>query len=249
MKFLCLIRAEKVMEHMPAADTAALFQDYAVFTEQIKTSSQFVAANRLMPPETAVTMRVRDGKTLSTDGPFAETKELIGGYYVIEAADLSAAIDIAAQIPGARLGCVEVRAIADDAPTRALAFDTPAQASCAARAQIASGSFDVNTTPQPAADAHALPGLGRMLLAKQFSGDLIATGSGEMLTSISATPGSAGYVAIEYVTGSLHGRSGSFVFQHSGMMHRGAQAPCPSASYPIPVRASWSALPGNFRSR
>ncbi|MES1999249.1 MAG: DUF4287 domain-containing protein [Pseudomonadota bacterium] len=129
MKFICLISAEKMMEHLSEADAAALFQDYAVFTERIKASGQFVAANRLLPPETATTLRVRDGKVQITDGPFAETKEMLGGYYVIDAVDLNAAIALAAHIPGARFGCVEVRAIADDAPTRALGFDRPAQVS------------------------------------------------------------------------------------------------------------------------
>ena len=65
--------------------------------------------------------------------------------------------------------------------------------------------------------------LGRMSLDKQFAGDLMAVGKGEMLTAITTTQGSAGYVAIERVTGSLHGRKGSFVFQHAGTMSRGAQ--------------------------
>ena len=65
--------------------------------------------------------------------------------------------------------------------------------------------------------------LGRMSLDKRFDGDLQATGSGEMLTALTPVKGSAGYVAIERVTGTLHGRTGSFVFQHSGTMHQGAQ--------------------------
>lgn len=127
MKFICLISAETMMEHLSEADAAALFQDYAVFTARIRASGQFVSANRLLPPETAKTLRVRDGKLQITDGPFAETKEMLGGYYLIEAADLNAAMAIAADIPGARFGCVEVRAVADDAPTRALGFDRPSQ--------------------------------------------------------------------------------------------------------------------------
>jgi hypothetical protein len=66
-----------------------------------------------------VTVRVRQGRIATTDGPFAETKEHFGGYYVVEASDMNEAIRIAARIPGARLGCVEVRPIADDAATRA----------------------------------------------------------------------------------------------------------------------------------
>lgn len=125
MKYLCLICAEKVMEHMPAADAERHFEEYREFTEAIKKSGHFVAANRLQPPDAAITIRVRDGKVSTTDGPFTETKELFGGYYVIEARDLNEAIQVAARIPGARFGCVEVRPIAEDAQTLALGLDTP----------------------------------------------------------------------------------------------------------------------------
>ena len=125
MKFLCLICAEAVMEQLPKADADKHFQEYAEFTESIKTSGHFLGANRLKPPGTATTVRVRDGKVLTTDGPFAETKEQFGGYYLIEAKDLSEAIQVASRIPGARLGCVEVRPIADDPQTRALGLDGP----------------------------------------------------------------------------------------------------------------------------
>jgi hypothetical protein len=71
----------------------------------------------LLPPEAATTVRVRNGKVLTTDGPYAETKEQLGGYYVIEARDMNEAIQVAARIPGARFGCVEVRPIAEDSQT------------------------------------------------------------------------------------------------------------------------------------
>lgn len=125
MKYLCLICAETVMEHMPDADAASHFQEYAEFTESIKKSGHFLAANRLKPADTATTIRVRNGKLLVTDGPFAETKEQFGGYYLIEAANLDQAIRVAAGIPGARFGCVELRPVADDPRTRALGFDIP----------------------------------------------------------------------------------------------------------------------------
>jgi hypothetical protein len=83
----------------------------------------------------------------------------------------------------------------------------------------ATGTFEV--TIQPLSAPGAVP--GRMSLDKQFEGDLTGVGKGEMLNALTETPGSAGYVAIERVTGTLHGRQGSFVFQHSGMMNRGAQ--------------------------
>lgn len=125
MKFLCLICAEKVMEDMPVADAEKHFQEYLDFTERIKASGNFVSANRLTPSATATTVRVREGKVLTTDGPFAETKEQVGGFYIIEAADLEEAIEVASQIPGARLGCVEVRPVADDPQTIALGLDDP----------------------------------------------------------------------------------------------------------------------------
>jgi hypothetical protein len=123
MKFLCLISAEKVMEDLPATDAESHFQEYAQFTNWLKTKGHFVGANRLKPASTATTVRVRDGKTILTDGPFAETKEQIGGYYLINAKDLDEAIKIAARIPGAQRGSVEVRAIADDAQTLALGLE------------------------------------------------------------------------------------------------------------------------------
>ena len=123
MKFLCLICAETLMEQMTEADAEKHYQDYAEFTEAIRRSGHFIACNRLLPPEAAATVRVRKGKISTTDGPYAETKEQLGGYYVIEAKDLNEAILVASKIPGARLGCVEVRPIAEDARTlRALGF-------------------------------------------------------------------------------------------------------------------------------
>lgn len=122
MKFLCLICAEKMMEDLPEKEAQQLYAEYLDFTHTIKSSGHFVAANRLLPAATAATVRVRDGKTRITDGPFAETKEYLGGYYLIEAADLNEAINIAAQIPGARSGCVEVRPVAQDPQTLALGF-------------------------------------------------------------------------------------------------------------------------------
>jgi hypothetical protein len=86
----------------------------------------------------------------------------------------------------------------------------------------ANGLFEVKMLPAPLADADADVTLGRMLIDKTFSGDLVGTSKGEMLMAGTAVKGSAGYVAIERVTGTLGGRSGSFVLQHSGTMNRGA---------------------------
>lgn len=129
MKFLCLICAETVMEQMPETDAERHYEEYAEFTRAIRRSGHYIGVNRLLPPHAATTVRVRDGKVSAADGPYAETKEQLGGYYVIEAKDLDEAIQVASKIPGARIGCVEVRPIAEDARTlRALglvARDTP----------------------------------------------------------------------------------------------------------------------------
>jgi hypothetical protein len=88
---------------------------------------------------------------------------------------------------------------------------------------VAKGSFTVEMKPQAEPNAVEGVSLGRMSLDKRFEGDLAAIGKGEMLTALTPVEGSAGYVAIERVTGTLHGRNGSFVFQHAGTMDRGAQ--------------------------
>ncbi|MER2512346.1 MAG: YciI family protein [Nitrosomonas ureae] len=117
MKYLCLICAEKVMEQMSKADADKHYEEYREFTTDIRKSGHFVDCNRLLPPSEATTIRVRKGKISSIDGPFVETKEQIGGYYVIEARDLNEAIQVAAKIPGVALGCVEIRPIANDLQT------------------------------------------------------------------------------------------------------------------------------------
>jgi len=125
MKFLCLICAEKVMEQMTEADAEKHYRDYEAFMEEIRNSGHYLGCNRLLPPDTATTVRVRKGKVSTTDGPWVETKEQLGGYFVIEASDLDEAIRVAARIPGAWIGCVEVRPIAEDAQTmEMLGFNT-----------------------------------------------------------------------------------------------------------------------------
>ena len=124
MKYLCLICAETVMEHMTEEAAARHYPEYAAFTVDSKRAGHFISANRLQPADTATTVRVRNGRVSITDGPFAETKEQFGGYYVIDARDLNEAVQIAAKIPGARYGSVELRPIAEDAQTRALGLET-----------------------------------------------------------------------------------------------------------------------------
>src|SRR5512145_35049 len=117
MKFLCLICAEKVMDQMTAERAEEHYLEYTEFTEAIRRNGHFIGCNRLLPPAAATTVRVRNGKVSTTDGPWVETKEQLGGYYVIEARDLNEAIQVAAKIPGAWIGCVEVRPIAEDERT------------------------------------------------------------------------------------------------------------------------------------
>ncbi|MGH8549642.1 MAG: YciI family protein [Methylococcales bacterium] len=125
MKYLCLICAETVMEQMPEADAEKHYEEYSEFTKDIRKTGHFVDCNRLLAPQTAITVRVRKGKVTTSDGPYVETKEQLGGYYVIEARDLNEAIQVASRIPGAGIGCVELRPIAEDARTiRALGFAT-----------------------------------------------------------------------------------------------------------------------------
>jgi hypothetical protein len=93
------------------AELAKMMQEYMAFTQDIVKAGKFKAGDPLELSNTATTVRVREGKTLTTDGPFAETKEQLGGYYIVEANDLDEAIAIAARIPGARWGSIEVRPI------------------------------------------------------------------------------------------------------------------------------------------
>ena len=117
MKYLCLICAAKVMEQMTETDAARHFEEYRKFIGDIRASGHYLGCNRLLPPDAAITVRVRDGRISTTDGPWVETKEQLGGYFLIEARDLNEAIQVAARIPGAWIGCVEVRPVAEDART------------------------------------------------------------------------------------------------------------------------------------
>lgn len=112
MQYLLMIyEAESVMNDMPPEQRGAVFEEYKTFTQDIVQSGHFKAGDALQPVATATSVRIRDGKTLTTDGPFAETKEQLGGYYLVEAADLDEAVAIAARIPAARFGTIEVRPV------------------------------------------------------------------------------------------------------------------------------------------
>ncbi|MEO7732710.1 MAG: YciI family protein [Kofleriaceae bacterium] len=112
MQYLLLIYdSEKAMSAMSEADRNQLRTDYTAFTKEIVASGHFVGGDALQPVHTATTVRVRDGKTSTTDGPFAETREQLGGYYMVEAKDLDEANAIAARIPSAKNGSIEVRPV------------------------------------------------------------------------------------------------------------------------------------------
>ena len=110
MQYLLMIyQNEAEYGKIDAATNKKMVEEYGAFTQSIIQSGNFKAGDRLQPTTTATTVRIRDGKTLTTDGPFAETREQLGGYYLIEAKDLDAALAIAVRIPGARYGSIEVR--------------------------------------------------------------------------------------------------------------------------------------------
>jgi len=112
MQYLLMIyQNEAEYAKNDAATNQKMLEEYTAFTQSIIQSGNFKAGDRLRPVSTATTVRVRDGKTLTTDGPFAETREQLAGYYLVEAKDLDAALGIAARIPGARFGSIEVRPI------------------------------------------------------------------------------------------------------------------------------------------
>ena len=113
MQYLLLIyQAEPAADAQSGADEmTGELAAYAAFTRETRERGQFVAGEALEPTATATSVRVRDGKTVVTDGPFAETKEALGGFYLLYCRDLDEAIEMAAKIPGARRGTIEVRPI------------------------------------------------------------------------------------------------------------------------------------------
>jgi hypothetical protein len=112
MNYLLLIYASEADERkMNESVMKTMMDEYMDFTKSIVQSGHFKGADRLQPVGTASTVRVRDGKVTTTDGPFAETREQLGGYYLVEAKNLDEAIAIAARIPSAKMGSVEVRPV------------------------------------------------------------------------------------------------------------------------------------------
>ena len=112
MHYICLIYGDEAKQaNMSQADMGQVMEAYGAFTEAIKTAGVMVAGDALKPTSAATTVRVRDGKPLHTDGPFAETKEQLGGFYILDCKDLDEALAWAAKIPTAHHGSVEVRPI------------------------------------------------------------------------------------------------------------------------------------------
>jgi hypothetical protein len=117
MKYLCLIYdQESSLSSMPKDDFSAFMGEYMTFTQDIMGSGHMRAGEELQPVATATTIRMRNGQLSTTDGPFAETKEQLGGFYLIEARDLNEAIQIGARIPSVRTGSIEIRPVVEYGP-------------------------------------------------------------------------------------------------------------------------------------
>ena len=116
MKYMLLIHAdEQAWLGLPDAERQQIYGEYRRLGEQLRSNRQYVDGSELQPSSMSTTVRVRNGKRLVTDGPFAETREQLGGYFVVDAKNLDEAIAIAARIPGAATGTVEIRPLIESA--------------------------------------------------------------------------------------------------------------------------------------
>ena len=114
MKYLCLIyEDESRFAQTPKAEMDSIMSEYRTFGENIRKNGNHIAGYQLQTTDTATTVRSRNGKVSTTDGPFAETKEQLGGFFLIEAKDLNEAVQIASRIPSVRFGSIEVRPIVE----------------------------------------------------------------------------------------------------------------------------------------
>jgi hypothetical protein len=110
MRYLCLIYPEEAtLDALSERDYATIIEEVLAYREELRLSGHYIASSPLQPAEATTTLRVRHGRVSITDGPFVETREQIGGFYLIEATDLNDAIRVAAKMPPARLGSIEVR--------------------------------------------------------------------------------------------------------------------------------------------
>jgi hypothetical protein len=114
MKYMLLIHDnETAWGTLSEEERQRIMADYRRFTEEIRASGHYRAGSQLQPTSTATSVRVRNGKRLVTDGPFAETREQLGGYYLVEATDLDEAIRLAERLPSATIGTIEIRPLAE----------------------------------------------------------------------------------------------------------------------------------------
>jgi hypothetical protein len=114
MKYMLLIHDdEKAWAKLSEADRGKIYAEYGQFGQSVKASGNYLAGAQLQPTTMATSVRVRDGKRLVTDGPFAETREQLGGYYLVNCANLDEALALAARIPSARFGTIEVRPLVE----------------------------------------------------------------------------------------------------------------------------------------
>jgi hypothetical protein len=113
MKYMLLIHdSEKVWGTLSQDEQQQIMADYRRFSDEIKGTGHYLAGSQLQPTSTATSVRVRNGKRVVTDGPFAETREQLGGYYLVDAKDLDEAIGLAERLPSAKLGTIEIRPLA-----------------------------------------------------------------------------------------------------------------------------------------
>src|SRR5262245_54537596 len=114
MKYMLLIHnSEQALNALSDGELKQMMADFRRFSEEIQTSGHYRAGSQLAPISLATTVRVRNGKRLVTDGPFAETREQLGGYYLVEAQDLDEAIGLAERVPSAKIGTVEIRPLVE----------------------------------------------------------------------------------------------------------------------------------------
>jgi hypothetical protein len=117
MKYLCLVYLEeKRLDDLPTSEMDTLVCQSLAYDDDLRASGHYIASQALQPVETATTVKVRNRKLSTTDGPFAETKEQLGGFILIDAKDLNEAVQVAARIPAAQYGTIEVRPIKDLQP-------------------------------------------------------------------------------------------------------------------------------------
>lgn len=115
MQYLALIYADDaVWEAAPEEERAAMYAQYGAFAEQARAAGVMTGGDELAPTSAATTVRVRSGETVVTDGPYAEVKEALGGYFLLECPDIDTAVEWAARIPGAQTGAIEVRPVQID---------------------------------------------------------------------------------------------------------------------------------------